>query len=152
MTQYDKNFVNAIKLLDNLIMDHRFTNFFDAPINKELLSHQLSMIQSQVDEDDSSSTGRASGSRDSGQSYHDFLLPLPDSLIPTETGMIHPDVVNSSQAARGLNTKMDSNHRKTQEKLNLKQKLQHKQKLKQNARPRIGLTPTPFGTTKKKDD
>lgn len=150
MAKYDEDFVNAITLLDNLLMDHRFGNSFDSPINKELLSHNLSMIQLQIDSEEGSSdqTGRT-GSQGSAQNYHDFLLPLPDSLIPTETGMIHPDVVNASQAARGINTKMDSNHRKALE-LNLAQKF--KQKLQKSAKPRLGLMPTPYGTTKREED
>ena len=141
--------VGALTLFDRLLFDSRFQSSFQSPINKELLSHKLAEEKSKLENDDES-RGEA-GTQGSFQNYHDFLLPLPESLIPTETGIIHPDVVNASQSARGMGTKMDSNHRKSLEK-KLAQEFKQKLKNTAKAKPKLGLMPTPFGTQKREED
>ena len=147
MAKYDSEYIQALNALDNLTFDHRFTSFFNSPLNKELLSHKLALIEQQLkeEEDLSGETGRGKATH---HNYTDFLLPLPDDLIPSETGMVHPDVVNASQASRGLDTKMDSNSRKALEQKCAKE-LKQKLAMKNTNRPRMGMMPSPHGTVKR---
>lgn len=147
MSKIDFDLVNALNTMDDLLLDSRFTNAFQAPINRELLAHKLSQIQELLDQEE----GSNSSSSGTHQNYTDFLLPLPDNLIPTESGMVHPDVINSSRSSRGLNTKMDSNHRKALEQKHAN-KLKQKLGMKNKSKPRLGMMPTPFGTTKREED
>ena len=152
MSQYSPEYIESMNLVNDLFMQTYFTRHFDAPVNKELLAHLLCRIHDSLNEEDEGSKGQAVA-----QNYTDFLLPLPESLRTTETGMVHPDIVNHSQAARGLNTKMNANHRQANELKHakeLKQKLAHQQKLTQSnaPRPKMGMVPTPFGTTRKEQE
>lgn len=146
MSKTDPFLVSALKTLNELLLDSRFTGQFQAPVNKELLTHKLSLLAAAMEEE--SGDGGSAGST---QQYTDYLLPLPESLIPTELGAPHPDVINDSRAARGMNTKINSNSRQAQEQ-RLAQKLQKKLGMKNSARPKLGLMPTPFGTRHKEED
>lgn len=150
MKEINPKFIDSLKTLDELLLDNRFTAQLQAPIDKELLTYKLSVVHETLQLEDEGGSGSSQGGA-THKDYTDFLLPLPEELIPAESGMPHPDAVNASQAARGLNTKMDSNHRKALEN-KYAQKLKNRLAAKQKAKPRLGLMPTPFGTVKREEE
>ena len=148
MKNINPDLVNALDTLNCLLFDVRFNNQHQAPINRELLSHKLDIIQKSLEEEGTASDTTGT---DSFIDYEDFLLPLPEELIPTETGMPHPDVIENSRETRGINTKMDSNHKKALKEKHAK-KLKQELALKNKSKPKLGIMPTPFGTTRKEEE
>jgi hypothetical protein len=116
--------------------------FFKAPIDLEPLQHAIENKEHDSDEDGSSS-GSVS------QNYVDFLLPLPEHLQPTETGIPDPTIIGQRRKESGLDNPLNSPSQKARKELKAKAELknQHKAKIQPRMQRKIKIAPRPGGYT-----
>lgn len=116
--------------------------FFKAPIDLEPLQHAIEIKENETD-DGGSSSGEFS------QNYVDFLLPLPEHLQPTETGIPDPTIVSQRRKEGGLDNPLNSPSQKARKDLKAKAELknQYKAKMQPRMQRKIKIAPRPGGFT-----